>query len=207
MNLAELVLLVGVRLRRFVAVVLRRSFSTSSRARRRQRTRAAARSARQLLPQAVPRVRGGRGRAGRRCSRSPRAPTVADADPRQRRGGGGPHRDRRAAARRGLRGAAAARRQRRSTSLDDQMMVLGQPRDRQDVNIFDRARLLATSERDLFASRLLPTRTPADVYRAIAARPAAHLRRREAGRSARPLLRRGGAGAHRRHAKASSPCR
>ena len=37
----------------------------------------------------------------------------------------------------------------------------------QDVNIFNGARLQATSERDLFASGLLPTRTPADVYRAI----------------------------------------
>ena len=37
----------------------------------------------------------------------------------------------------------------------------------QDVNVYDGARLVATSERDLFASGLLPTRTSADVYRAI----------------------------------------
>jgi signal transduction histidine kinase len=37
----------------------------------------------------------------------------------------------------------------------------------QDINVYDGARLLATSERDLFASGLLPTRTSADVYRAI----------------------------------------
>ncbi len=37
----------------------------------------------------------------------------------------------------------------------------------QDVNIFSGARLQATSERDLFASGLLPSRTPADVYRGI----------------------------------------
>ena len=37
----------------------------------------------------------------------------------------------------------------------------------QDVNIFDGAELLATSERDLFSSGFLPTRTPDDVYRAI----------------------------------------
>lgn len=37
----------------------------------------------------------------------------------------------------------------------------------QDVNIFDGARLLATSERDLYASGLLSTRTPDKVYRAI----------------------------------------
>jgi two-component system nitrogen regulation sensor histidine kinase NtrY len=38
----------------------------------------------------------------------------------------------------------------------------------QDVNIFRNEKLLVTSERDLFASGLLPERTPDDVYRAIA---------------------------------------
>ena len=37
----------------------------------------------------------------------------------------------------------------------------------QDVNLFERARLQATSERDLFASRLLSTRTPGGAYRSI----------------------------------------
>ena len=37
----------------------------------------------------------------------------------------------------------------------------------QDVNIFDGPSLLASSERNLFASGLLPTRTPGEVYRAI----------------------------------------
>lgn len=37
----------------------------------------------------------------------------------------------------------------------------------QDVNIFDGPTLLASSERNLFASGLLPNRTPGDVYRAI----------------------------------------
>jgi signal transduction histidine kinase len=37
----------------------------------------------------------------------------------------------------------------------------------QDVNIFDGPELLATSERDLFSSGFLPTRTPDEVYRAI----------------------------------------
>jgi signal transduction histidine kinase len=37
----------------------------------------------------------------------------------------------------------------------------------QDVNIFDGPRLLASSERNLFASGLLSTRTPGDAYRAI----------------------------------------
>ena len=35
----------------------------------------------------------------------------------------------------------------------------------EDVNLFDGTRLQATSERDLFASQLLSTRTPGDVYR------------------------------------------
>ncbi len=38
----------------------------------------------------------------------------------------------------------------------------------QDVNIFEGSRLQATSVRDLYASGLVPTRTPASVYRAIA---------------------------------------
>jgi signal transduction histidine kinase len=37
----------------------------------------------------------------------------------------------------------------------------------QDVNIFDGPELLASSERNLFASGLLPSRTPGEVYRAI----------------------------------------
>jgi nitrogen fixation/metabolism regulation signal transduction histidine kinase len=37
----------------------------------------------------------------------------------------------------------------------------------QDVNIFDGAGLLASSERALFASGILPVRTPGEVYRAI----------------------------------------
>ncbi len=52
-------------------------------------------------------------------------------------------------------------------TLDDDVLVwLGRAID-QDVNVFDGAHLVATSERDLFASGLLPTRTSADVYRGI----------------------------------------
>jgi signal transduction histidine kinase len=51
--------------------------------------------------------------------------------------------------------------------LDDQIMVLVARAIDQDVNLFDRARLQATSERDLFASGLLPTRTPSDIYQRI----------------------------------------
>ncbi len=49
---------------------------------------------------------------------------------------------------------------------DDMLVWISQLID-QDVNVFAGARLLATSERDLFASGLLPERTPDDVYRAI----------------------------------------
>jgi signal transduction histidine kinase len=56
----------------------------------------------------------------------------------------------------------------RPGTLDDDVMVwVGQVL-RQDVNLFEGAELLATSQRDLYASGLLPTRTPAKVYRAIA---------------------------------------
>jgi signal transduction histidine kinase len=52
------------------------------------------------------------------------------------------------------------------TFSDDVMVWTEQVID-QDVNVFIGPRLAATSERDLFASGVLPTRTPADVYRAI----------------------------------------
>ena len=52
--------------------------------------------------------------------------------------------------------------------LDDQiMMLVGRAID-QDVDLFDGARLQATSERDLYASGILSTRTPSEVYRQIA---------------------------------------
>jgi signal transduction histidine kinase len=49
---------------------------------------------------------------------------------------------------------------------DDLMVEISQMIDR-DVNLFRGAGLVATSERDLFASGLLPTRTPAEVYRRV----------------------------------------
>ena len=49
---------------------------------------------------------------------------------------------------------------------DDVMVWISQVID-QDVNIFNGSKLVATSERDLFSSGLLPTRTSEDVYRAI----------------------------------------
>ncbi len=61
--------------------------------------------------------------------------------------------------------------QQRGTSalavLDDQIMVLVRRAIDQDVNLYEGSQLQATSERDLFASGLLPTRTPGDVYRRI----------------------------------------
>jgi signal transduction histidine kinase len=50
---------------------------------------------------------------------------------------------------------------------DDEIMVWLSRAIGQDVNIFDGPKLVATSERDLFNSGLLPLRTPSEVYRAI----------------------------------------
>jgi len=54
--------------------------------------------------------------------------------------------------------------------IDDNLMVWVSRLIDQDVNIFSGPRLLATSERNLFASGVLPVRTPADVYVALALR-------------------------------------
>jgi signal transduction histidine kinase len=51
--------------------------------------------------------------------------------------------------------------------VDDNLVVWLSRVTAQDVNIFDGAGLLASSERALFASGILPVRTPGDVYRAI----------------------------------------
>src|SRR5206468_1765514 len=51
--------------------------------------------------------------------------------------------------------------------IEDPVMVLVRRAIDEDVNLFDRQRLQATSARDLFASQLFSTRTPSDVYRAI----------------------------------------
>ncbi len=52
-------------------------------------------------------------------------------------------------------------------AVDDDIIVWLSRVVAQDVNIFEGTGLLASSERNLFASGLLPTRTPGDVYRAI----------------------------------------
>ena len=54
-----------------------------------------------------------------------------------------------------------------SGGVDDRVMVRVSRLVDQDANVFEGANLIATSERDLFASGLLPTRVPADVYRAL----------------------------------------
>jgi len=54
-----------------------------------------------------------------------------------------------------------------SAPTDDLLVWIGQAIN-QDVNLFSGSQLVATSQRDLFDSGLLPTRTPAAVYRNIA---------------------------------------
>jgi signal transduction histidine kinase len=52
-------------------------------------------------------------------------------------------------------------------TIDDQIMILVRRAVDEDVNFYDRARLQATSARDLFASQLLSTRTPGDIYKTL----------------------------------------
>ena len=52
-------------------------------------------------------------------------------------------------------------------NIDDNIVVWLSRVVAQDVNVFDGPSLLASSERNLFASGLLPTRTPGEAYRAI----------------------------------------
>jgi nitrogen fixation/metabolism regulation signal transduction histidine kinase len=54
--------------------------------------------------------------------------------------------------------------------VDDNLMVWVSRLIDEDANIFVNGRLVATSERNLFASGLLPTRANADIYRALAIR-------------------------------------
>ena len=71
------------------------------------------------------------------------------------------------AARRVVEDLVAPRAAQQGIGVDDNLMVWVSRLIDQDVNIFSGPRLLATSERNLFASGLLPTRTPADVYHAL----------------------------------------
>lgn len=54
--------------------------------------------------------------------------------------------------------------------VDDNLMVWVSRLVGEDINVFTGPRLSATSERNLFASGLLPTRTPAEVYRDLVLR-------------------------------------
>ena len=72
-----------------------------------------------------------------------------------------------AAARRVVEDLVTPRAAQGGLGVDDNLMVWVSRLIDQDVNIFRGARLLATSERNLFAPGLLPTRTPADVYRTL----------------------------------------
>jgi signal transduction histidine kinase len=74
---------------------------------------------------------------------------------------------------------AAPRAAQQGFGVDDNLMVWVSRLIDQDVNMFMGARLLATSERNLFASGLLPTRTNAEVYRALGLQNEAALVTRE----------------------------
>jgi signal transduction histidine kinase len=74
---------------------------------------------------------------------------------------------------------AAPRAAQQGFGVDDNLMVWVSRLIDQDVNIFMGARLQATSERNLFASGLLPTRTNAQVYRRLGLRNEAALVTRE----------------------------
>ncbi len=71
------------------------------------------------------------------------------------------------AAQRVVEDLVAPRAAQQGVGIDDNLMVWVSRLIDQDVNIFTGPRLLATSERNLFASGVLPVRTPADAYRAL----------------------------------------
>jgi signal transduction histidine kinase len=71
------------------------------------------------------------------------------------------------AAQRVVEDLVAPRAAQQGVGIDDNLMVWVSRLIDQDVNIFTGPRLLATSERNLFASGVLPIRTPADAYLAL----------------------------------------
>ncbi len=73
-------------------------------------------------------------------------------------------------ARRVVEDLAAPRAAEQGLGVDDNLMVWVSRLVGEDVNIFAGVQLMATSERNLFASGLLPTRTNAEVYRDTALR-------------------------------------
>jgi len=75
-----------------------------------------------------------------------------------------------AAAGRVVEDLAAPRAEQQGVGVDDNLMVWVSRLIDQDVNMYAGAQLLATSERNLFASGLLPTRLDANVHHALALR-------------------------------------
>jgi signal transduction histidine kinase len=71
-------------------------------------------------------------------------------------------------ARRVLQELGAGRVDQTPAAPTDDVMVWIRQVIEQDVNLFERAELVATSQRDLFDSGLLPVRTPASAYRRVA---------------------------------------
>src|SRR5689334_1689532 len=71
------------------------------------------------------------------------------------------------AAQRVVEDLVAPRAAQQGIGIDDNLMVWVSRLIGQDVNIFSGPRLLATSERNLFASGVIPVRTPSDVYVAL----------------------------------------
>ena len=90
-----------------------------------------------------------------------------DADARRPRDGGDAHCRRRPAASSQDVGTLETSDGVSTATIDDDLVVWLSRVIAQDVNIFDGPGLLASSERNLFASGLLPTRTQGEVYRAI----------------------------------------
>src|SRR5258705_3768359 len=92
------------------------------------------------------------------------------------------------AAQRVVEDLVAPRAAQQGVGIDDNLMVWVSRLIDQDVNIFSGPRLLATSERNLFASGVLPVRTPADVYVALQLRNEATTVTTEQVGSAQPFL-------------------
>ena len=92
------------------------------------------------------------------------------------------------AAQRVVEDLVAPRAAQQGIAIDDNLMVWVSRLIDQDVNIFTGPRLLATSERNLFASGVLPVRTPSDVYVALQLRNEATTVTSEQVGSAQPFL-------------------
>ena len=85
-----------------------------------------------------------------------------------------------AAARRVVEDLVGPRASQQKAPIDDNLLVWISRLINQDVNIFADSRLLATSERTLFASGLIPTRIPGEVYEGLMLRREAATVTREA---------------------------